>query len=73
MWDVVNDWVANNVPISDIFKDKDIASAASRFDPENVFTHSELISAVTASSLPEEVFLNSELKDWAERNGFVKL
>lgn len=72
LWDVIKDWVADNVSISDIFKDEDIAEAASGFDPEDVFKRSELIDVVAASSLPEDVFPEAELKDWAERNGFVK-
>lgn len=42
------------------------------FKPEEVFDDDVLRDYVCKNSLPNDVFLFSELEEWAEANGFVK-
>lgn len=41
-------------------------------NPDEIFDIDELRTAVQKGSLPQDVFDDKELGDWAESNGYVK-
>lgn len=59
----------NDVVTTDIL-DKAVEWIGKNMEPHEVFSESSLKESVRASFNPEDVFNTSELKQWAEENGY---